>query len=1133
MALQFVLGSSGSGKTEYIYQQIVASAVLHPKKNYLVIVPEQFTMQTQQTLVELAPNHAIMNIDVLSFKRLAYRVFDELGRTDIQVLEETGKNLVLRRLAQQQEKKLTVLRPNMNRMGYIGEVKSLISELVQYNISPQELEELMEKETFPQVLTAKLRDIVTMYRAFQEFMEGSFVTAEEILNVLKQLAPQSELLKDSVLVFDEFTGFTPIQNELMRELLTIAEQIYVTLTIDAGEDFYHSNGSEELFDLSKKTIATLFKMAESLHVEVLEPVVLADGVKKRFMHAPALAFLEQNLFRPGYSRMQNEVSEIHLSVMRTPREELAMVARQINGLIRQGYRYREIAVVTGTLETYQSYVEPLFTKYEIPYFMDTTKEVLFHPFIEFLRAVLQVVESDYSYESIMRFLRCGFCGIEEDDLDRLDNYLVATGIRGKLAWSRRWVHMPVQKELYDLERLEELRVQIFDLLEPVCEVFARKDACVSDGIAVLYQLLVRLDTEKQLWEKEKELLERGEQTRSKEYGQIYQIVMQLLEKYYALLGEEALDITDFTEVLEAGLSAATVATIPPGYDCVTIGDIERTRLDHIKVLFFVGVNDGVIPKAANAGGIISEYERELLLAADVEMAPGAREQAFIQRFYLYRNLTKPSEQLYLSYAKVDRDGKAIRPSYLVGVVRKLFPKLKLQEIESVETRPDFYTKDAALDYLIHGQKDEAWYALAKWFDQGDEMSQKTVHKLLEAAYTCYKGEPISRAVALALYGRKPMGSITRLERFTACAYAHYLEYGLYLRERETSGFESVDMGNLYHDALERYSRKVEQSVYDWFQIPDEVRESFAGEAIAEAIEAYPNTGIHATAENEYQAQRMEEIFSQTVWALTKQVRAGHFVPEKFEITFSELENVQALQVVLSENVKMRLTGRIDRLDVYDNGNEISIKVIDYKSGNTKFDLIKFYQGLQLQLVVYMDAAMELGRIEHSKRKIMPGGILYYHIDDPVLEAEEELTPEEAEHALMMALRPDGLVNSDEQIYRAMDQDLEGKSEVIPLELKKSGELSAARSHVASTEEFALMERYAKMEIRRLGQEIYAGDVRVNPYQNGTECSCNFCPYRSVCGMDSRISGYGYRYTEALTREEVFDRMRTELAREGL
>ena len=642
MSLQFVLGNSGSGKTEYIYRQIVEQAGEHPKQNFLVIVPEQFTMQTQQKLVELAPNHAIMNIDVLSFKRLAYRVFDEMGRNDIQVLEETGKNLVLRKLARKEEEHLTVFRPNMNRMGYIGEVKSLISELVQYNVSPDRLEEVTKRENLSPVLRAKLGDIVTMYRAFADFMEGSYITAEEILNVLSDMAKDSDILKDSVLVFDEFTGFTPIQNDLMRELLQVSERVIVTLTMDAREDFYLCRGEEELFYLSKKTIQTLMQMANHLHVDVLDPIVLEDSADKRFVKAPDLAFLEQNLFRVSAAKTDREVQQIHLASTRTPREELTLVAREINRLIRQGYRYREMAVVTGSMEAYQNYIEPLFGKYEIPYFMDTTKEVLFHPFTEFIRAGLEVISSDFSYESVMRFLRCGFSGIEEDDIDRLDNYLLATGIRGSKAWSKRWLKMPGQHALYDLEKLDAMRVQIWESLMPLTTVFAEKEATVHDGIVAYYKVLVGLDIERQLWAREQRYLEQNEQTKAKEYGQIYKIVLQLFEKYNELLGEEPLVIDDFTEVLDAGLSAASVAVIPPGYDSVTFGDIERTRLNHIKILFFVGVNDGIIPKSANAGGIISEYEREALLEADMELAPGAREQAFIQRFYLYRNLTKPS-----------------------------------------------------------------------------------------------------------------------------------------------------------------------------------------------------------------------------------------------------------------------------------------------------------------------------------------------------------------------------------------------------------------------------------------------------------------------------------------------------------
>lgn len=1136
MALQFVLGNSGSGKTKYMFEQIVREAGMNPTKNYLIIVPEQFTLATQQTLVDLAPNHAIMNIDVLSFKRLAYRVFDDMGIRDVKILEETGKNLILRKVAQEQEENLTVLRPNMNRMGYIEELKSFISELVQYNITWEQLDKYASNEQLPKAFAEKLKDIVTMYRGFEDYMRGTYITAEEVLNLLISVADKSELLRDSVLVFDEFTGFTPIQNRLFYKILPIVDRVHVLLTIDENENFYQCEGEHELFYLTKKTIRSLTRMAEELQVECLQPVVLGDARKKRFVNAPALSFLEQNIFRTWYQKSHEEISDIRITNLKDAREELIYVARQINQLVqKEGYRYRDIAVVTGAVDIYGNYVDEIFSEYQIPYFLDQTTEILFHPFIEFIRAALEVVESGFNYSSVIRFLRCGFCKLEEEEIDRLDNYLIATGVRGKSAWSRRWLRRPKKQELYDLEKLENIRIYINDLFTPLFEAFSGEDATAAGEIEALYEMLRTIGAEEQLWAKEKECLEAGRQAKAKEYGQIYRIVMELLDKFHKLLGEEHLSVDEFTEILEAGLSASQVASIPPGYDNVTIGDIERTRLNYIKILFFIGVNDGVIPKASDSSGIISEYERQMLQESRMELAPGAREKAFIQRFYLYRNLTKPSEAIFISYARVDSEGKKVRPSYLIDVIRRMFPRLVAREIENVYDTPDYSTSKAAWDYLVHGKQDEAWYALANYFMNQDTSGNADsadgrirIEELLKAPYAAYHAEPISRAVAQAVYGRDIQSSVTRLEQFAACAYAHFLKYGLRVSEREESGFAGIDVGNLYHAALEKYSKRLKDSEFDWFGISDEKREEFAELSFREAVEEYANMAIYDSSENLHMADRMTEIFKQTTWALTRQVRAGRFVPTDFELSFTPLDQLGALKMKLDEDKRMQLLARIDRLDLADDGDKVYVKIIDYKSGNTEFDLIRIYRGLSLQLVVYMNAAMEYVKQSHPNQTVLPAGILYYHIDDPVLEGKNVEGGEEGfEDELLLALRPDGLVNSEEEIYRAMDREFEKKSLVIPVEIKKSGELSERGSHVASTEEFEVIQNYVKEEIVRQGRRIYDGEVAVNPYKDGSQSSCMYCPYSAICGIDSGIPGYGFRRQDSLTREEALERMRKE------
>ena len=1131
MALKFILGNSGGGKTEYMYQEVVKHAEANVKKNYLVVVPEQFTMQTQRKLVDLSSNKAIMNIDVLSFQRLAYRIFDELGKTDIKILEETGKNLVLRKIAQEHAENLTVLRANMHRMGYIGEIKSFISELMQYNISPMQLEETIEKGAFGSGLTHKLQDISVMYRGFTEYLSGNYITQEELLHVLISVAKESKILRDSVLVLDEFTGFTPVQVELLRTLMPICNEIQVSLTIDAKEDFFHSKGIEELFDMPKKTIRTLMELAQQTHTEVLDPVVVTGGDKKRFKDAPALYFMEQNLFRRSYQRKFGTNEEIQMFSLKNPKEEFIWAARKINELVQNhGYRYRDIAVVSGNVETYANYVEQVCKKYEIPYFLDTTKEVLFHPFIEFVRAILEVMQSDFSYHSIMRLLRTGYCDMEQDEIDKLENYLLATGIRGQKMWSKRWLRMPKNEKAYDLDLLEGIRHKFMEDFFPVLEAFTSKSS-VEEQILALYTYMTKLQVEKQLFVKESQLLEEGEQTKSKEYGQIYRVVMDLFEKCVQVLGKEVISIRELNEILDAGFEAAKVAVIPPGYDSVTIGDIERTRLNHVKVLLFLGVNEGIVPKSVNQGGIISQYERDAMEAADLTLAPGAREQAFIQKFYLYLNMTKPSKQLYLTYSRVDSEGKALRPSYLIRTILHMFPDMQVQEIAELEQILDVSTENAAQEYFLTGgnsiekeSRTKEWYALAKCFlESEDDQIREKSKSILDAFYYQYTHDPISHVVAQAIYGKSIEGSVTRLESFARCAYAHYLSYGLKLREREESGFESVDMGNLYHTAVEVYSKKLAESKYDWFTVPDEIRDEFSQTAMEEAILAYPNLSIYATAENAHMAGRMNHIFKKTVWALTTQVRKGRFIPNEFEVSFSKADHLEALCFDLEQENHVQLSGRIDRLDTCVDDNRVYVKVIDYKSGNTKFDLLKLYHGMQLQLIVYMNAAMELEKKKHSHKEIVPGGLFYYHIDDPVVEVTGEVDEAEIQAAILKELKPDGLVNQEEAIYRAMDDEFEQKSVVIPVELKKSGELSA-RSSVASAEEFEILSEYVNHRIIESGNDIYQGNVQISPFVEGQTSSCDYCPYKSVCGFDKKVPGFEERVPKKVDKKELFERM---------
>lgn len=1140
MALQFILGNSGCGKTRYIHEKIVKEADANPGKNYFCVVPEQFTMQTQREVVSLQKNHCVMNIDIVSFGRLAYRVFDELGNFEYQVLEETGKNLILRRVAQEQRDSLTVLKKNMTKMGYISEVKSLISELAQYNVTPERLQEVLTE--LPRGnFSYKLRDVLTMYQGFSRFLEGRFVTAEEVLELLIDVADSSKLLRDGIFVFDGFTGFTPIQNQVFLKLLKIARQIYVTVTIDTKENFYHCTGNHELFAMSKKMIASLGKMADSVHVEVLEPVVISHSKKSRFKDSQALFFLEQNLFRRGRKKSvpPKTGGDIKITSYLNPREELEYTAGEIHRLIREeGYRYNEIAIVCGDLPVYASYAGEVFEDYDIPVFIDQKTTILFHPFIEFLQSLLEVIRLDFSGDSVFRYLRSSLSRIPRWEVDILENYVLAAGIRGYAKWRKIFAYVPKGYSGEDVAGINKIREKVAAQFQNIYPALRGGNVTLKEICQEVYAFLLSLDVEKQLKEKELAFEAAGDLKNAKEYAQIYRIVMDLFDKMVELLGEEVLSLEEYEKIMDAGFEAAKVGIIPPGYDRMVLGDIERTRLNDIKALFFVGVNDGVIPKNQDSDGILSQWERELLSEHDMELAPTAREQAFIQKFYLYLNLTKPSRKLYLSYARMDGEGGGKRSSYLIQRILKMFEHLEIEEVEERSLEDRIVTEKSSFGLISQGlnrrvewtregkeREQVLWGALCRYYEKND-FFKEGLEKQIEAASLKKEDDKIGAAVTKALYGSTLENSVTRLEKFAVCAFAHFLSYGLDLKERNVSSFAASDIGNVFHEVLEIYARSMKEQGLNWFEITQEESEGLLEASMEQALEKNKNLALYENSRNAYGKERMYRILKRTVWALTRQVRKGRFVPDRFEVSFDYAENLSAVNFKLGEEEKMHLRGRIDRIDTLSEEDSLYVKVIDYKSGGTTFQFLSIYYGLQLQLVVYMNAALELMEQQYPHKHVVPAGIFYYHIDDPVVETDQEISEEELQKKILSELKLNGVINEDGNVIAGMDGELSKgeSSDVIPVGINKDGSIKKG-SKTLSPEDFSTLSSYVNETIFHLGERMLSGEIGASPYSLGDKTGCDYCEYKSICHFDTRISGYEYRKLEELSSDEVLRRMK--------
>ncbi len=1141
MALQFIFGGAGAGKSYYLYNKIIQQSIENPKKQYLILVPEQFTMQTQKELVIMHPRKGICNIDVLSFERLAFRVLTEMGESQRTLLEETGKSMVLRRVAQEKKKELKILGAKMDKQGYVSQMKSMVSELRQYEISTEDLEDVLEDLSSSPELYYKLQDIKTLYQGFFDYLEGSFITQEEVLDAMGRVAPQSKKLKDSVLVLDGYTGFTPIQLQLLETLLGICEEVYVTVTIAAGEDPYKAGSPHELFYLSKQTVASLLRIAKEKKISWKE-YWIPEGkgeYRGRFADNPPMAFLEKNVFRYRRKKYPQKQDAVQIYEAQNPASEMEMTAGQIRRLVRtKGYRYRDFAVITGDMQVYAPAASRAFKRYEIPCFIDEKHSVFLNPFVEYLRAAVDMIVENFSYESVFRMLRCGLNDISTEEADRLENYVIAMGIRGFSRWQQEWVRSYRGENPEECVQIDRIRASLVEKWQPFYKKMKTPDASVRTYTEALYEYITANKIQEKLKEFTKNFEAEGNLSLVKEYSQIYEIVMNLLDKLVKILGDKKVRIREFKEILEAGLSEAKVGIIPPTSDQVLVGDMERTRLKDIKIVFFVGVNEGKIPKEQQAGKLLSDLNREELKGSlkdrGLSLAPTAKENLYTQKFYLYLNLTKPSERIYLSYSRLSSSGEAISPSFLVAQIQKLFP----DAMRECEVPLFAESKYGALDRLSEEMRKQdrtspVFEELMSWFTSQKEYGE-LVNRLIDAAYYVNPQESISKGVAEALYGTELSNSASRLEQFAKCACSHFLSYGLMLRERVRYEFSMADMGTLLHNSLDLFARKVREQGKNWADLEDEERDTLAENCVTEVVEKSGETILLSSARNAYTINRVKRMVKRSVWALQKQLKQGEFYPALTEWAFGEKDNIDSLNFDLESGQKLHLKGRIDRIDVcQDKENHLYVKVIDYKSGTTQLDLIKLYYGLQIQLALYLNAALELEKKRFPDKLVQPAGVFYYNTKDPILNKEDVKNPENPQEEILKKLKMDGICSAEPEILQKLDKNLAAGKSVesfaVPVKYTAKGTFSS-NSKVANQEEFAIMMDYVQDKAKKIGREILKGNTNVNPFERQKENACEYCPYKEVCGFDEKLPGYGYRRLENYKSEELWRLMKGEMER---
>lgn len=1130
---------------------ILDEASDNPDRQYLYVVPEQFGLSTQRELVLNSENCGILNIDVLSFTRLAHRISDEVGSflPDVTTLDDMGKSLIIGMLAAANKDKLTVFGSNLKKTGYIEKLKSVISEFMQYGISVErayEISELAEADGH-NLLAEKLHDVAFLYDRFKEYIKDRYTTVEETLDTVSVLVPSSDTVKNSVIVFDGFTGFTPVQNKLIGVLLEYALSVHVALLND---DCIQEKGDSapirehELFYLSKHTMDQLGRMADERHV------IIDDPYKAEKININNTCNVNEKIVYTDKTVIP-ELNNIDISFFAgsNPEEEIHMVFNRIVKLVRDnGYHYRDIAILSGDIEAYRHPIERCLSKHDIPFFIDRTEPVLLNPFIEYIRSFLTVFSDNYGISSVFGYLKSYLTDLTDSEIDLLENYCIGANIKGYKAWHQRFdrhTQTVGADELLILNDIRERLVAVFDnfgaALDSNRQLTAGSIYTVKEFSKALYTVIESDGIEDKLRKAAGRFEEEGDRNSAAEYEKIYVQIMNVLDELCELIPDEKTDIRGYASLLDAGFDTIRTGLAPMGTDYIQVADLTRSRLGDIKALFIVGANDGIIPKVAVSTGIINENEREYLTGSidRLTLAPTAREDIFTQRLYIYMAVNKPTERLYVSYSRISSTGRSLLPSYIVG-------KLKGAASADIETKPDLpeeYSDEAeafdaltemlypALRGTIVHEKAERVKGLLKYFIKKEKYKDRLLRMIRNEILRDDKAsDSIGSALARALYGKRIVTSITRLEAYANCAYRYFLEYGLSLREREVFSFEAKDMGNIFHDSMKTYSQMMQDSHLSWADMSEEETSDLMDQAVDAVIGRYREDKLSSSARYAFMENRIRSIMRRSASVIGSQIRRGKFVPKYFEVDFDTLSDSDSLSIRLADDEVMRLRGRIDRVDTCETEEGIYIRIIDYKSSSHEMDLAAVYEGRQLQLLVYLNAAM--GMEEKNALKcgktipVIPAGVLYYHMDDPIVDAREALTKDDINKLIMKDLRLKGLVSDDMTSLRLMDTDLADPT-VLSVSLTAKGELKNSKQTVPA-DDFAVLSEYVTRCIRNMGMDIVRGNVAI-PKPDGinrfTGPDCTYCPYLSVCGNGNDADAKNHKANAPKSNAEWIELMR--------
>lgn len=1139
MGIRFIYGRAGSGKTRFCLNQITKKINDEKQNRLIMIVPEQYTFQTEKDLLALAGEKALLRAEVLSFKRMAHRVFEDVSGRVHKTMKDEGKSMLIYKILEEKGEDLEYFNKISKKQGFIGIVSKTLTEFKKYNISKEILIEGAEK-TEDLELKEKLIDLSELFDDYNEKIKDNFIDSDDELTILAKKLKYSKLYEGAEIWIDEFTTFTPQQMEVIKELASVSDKINITLCMDRNS--VNKDEVTDIFNAISTTEKRIVKMMEENNIGYLEPIDINKGTPYRFRDSKELSHIEKHFFSYPFKIYKGVNDSLRLYKANNSYDEIDMVARDIVRLVRdRGYRYRDISVVCRDIDLYEKVASVIFNQYDIPYFLDKKIEVLSNPLVILIMSAFEIYIQNWSYESVFKYLKSGLIKIDRDYVDKLENYVLAHGTKGN-----RWKSKEVNAGFWDSEDIyenpDELEIKeiMEDIREPLLKFHKEikgektvREICVS-----IYEFLVDLDVFSTVDLFIEKFTKEGLESKVKEYEQVPSIVMEVLDQAVEVLGKDKITVYDFYKVLNTGFENKEIGVIPVALDQVNIGDIARIKGRDVRALYIIGVNDGVLPSASKDEGILSDLDRDNLKEIGIDLAQTTKSRAFEEQFMVYTALTIASRYMMITYPMADFEGKSLRPSIIIPRLKRVIKNLKEEsEIFNYAEENDKFdkvtTKIPTFNELILALRrqcdrediDSYWDEVYTWFSKEEDYKEK-IDLIVDGAYYTNLGDKINKSKIRSLYENEYGNlrfDVSRLEKYAQCPFSYFVKYGLKAKDRKIYEFSSPDLGSFMHEILDKFTKKIKDENISWSDLNKEKCKSIVDHLINTKLNEESNSILNSTKRYKYFTDRFKRVITRSVTVISEQMKRGEFEVFKNEFAFGTSDGLEPIKLDLPSGDRVSLTGRIDRIDKLDMDGETYLRVIDYKSGSKEFDLNELYYGLQMQLLVYLDALIKDS--EHFlKTGAVPGAILYFKIDDPIIKSKDDMDIEEVEKEILKKLKMNGLLLKDAKLVRAMDRSMDTVSLIIPAAFKKDGDFSSRGSSVATEEQFDLLRKYVNEKMVELCEDMLSGKIKIEPTKTPKMAYCEYCDYSSICQFDTSIKDNKYKIVLKKSDDDLWNKI---------